>query len=241
VIAIVASALLVAAPKPAPAHPPSALQAIEREQQALFSRIAPAVVLISNGRAFGSGFFVSTDGLILTNAHVVEDHETVDVVLYDGRRVTGNVVERGADHTDVALVQVPLKRVATVELGGLADIQVGSWVGAVGHGEGAIFTATGRVAGIVTAKIQEASDLNFGISLDVARRSLTGLASQGNCLTVLAPQGVPVFLDGAMAGTGPRVVVEIRSGIDHEVMAVVDGHMKKQKLRFPETKQVELK
>jgi S1-C subfamily serine protease len=268
--------LLLAAGGTAAAPAPSALHALEREQQSLFRRVAPAVVFIKSGDTFGSGFFVSADGLVLTNAHVVGTRKKVDVVLYSGQRLIGDVVELGANNTDVALVQVATHSAPTVELGGLADIEVGSWVGAVGHGEGAIWTfnsgmvsnvypdgadrpvfqtqipvnpgnsggpifnASGRVVGLVTAKIQDASDLNFGIGLDVARRQLKKLAELARLLVVIAPAGVPVFVDGTMVGTGPRVAVELAPATDHEVSAVIEGKMVRRPAKFPDVHEVDL-
>ncbi len=129
-----------------------ALSQLERQQQALFEKIAPAVVFIARGGTFGSGFFVSSEGLILTNAHVVERAQKVDVVLSDGRKLAGEVVERGANDLDVALVRVPLKDAPALALGGVDSVKVGSWVGAVGHGRGAIWTFnSGMISNIYPA------------------------------------------------------------------------------------------
>ncbi|HZN92049.1 MAG TPA: trypsin-like peptidase domain-containing protein, partial [Myxococcales bacterium] len=116
---------------------PDPLEQVERAQQELFSRIAPGVVFISNGESFGSGFFISADGLILTNAHVVKGASSVKLVLYDGRTMSAEVVERGAESIDVALVQAKLADAPALALDDLSSVQIGSWVGAVGHGHGA--------------------------------------------------------------------------------------------------------
>jgi S1-C subfamily serine protease len=261
----------------APAGAEDALLAVERQQQALFEKVAPSVVFISKGDSFGSGFFVGADGLVLTNAHVVEGRETVEVVLHDGRKVRGTVVERGAGKVDVALVQVPLKDTPVPPLGGVGDVRVGSWVGAVGHGRGAVWTFNsgmvsniypdgaerpvfqtqiplnpgnsggpifdrrGTVVGVVTAGIEGASAINFGIGMDVARKALTKLAGTCECLVVNAPEGVPVFVDGTMAGTGPRVVLPVTQKRLYEVFAVIAGQMKKQQVRYPESREVTLR
>jgi len=255
---------------------PDALEDAESQQQALFIRLAPTVVYIANGTSYGSGFFVSPDGLILTNAHVVRGANEVDVALNDGKRMRGAVVERGLDEADVALVKVEMKDAPVPALSGIAQAKVGSWVGAIGHGRGAIWTFNtgmisniypegserpvfqtqiplnpgnsggpifdrrGRVLGIVTAGIHDASSINFGVGMEVARRSLKKLGALCDCLVVLAPAGVPVFVDGVMAGTGPRVVIPV-SEKAHEVFAVVGGEMKRAKVYFPETREVELK
>jgi S1-C subfamily serine protease len=252
-----------------------ALADLEVQQQSLFERVAPSVVFISRGDAFGSGFFVNAEGLILTNAHVVRGRQKVEVVLHDGRRVEGAVVELGENDTDVALVQVPLKGTPTMPQGGVSDVRVGSWVAAVGHGRGAVWTFNtgmvsniytdgaerpvfqtqiplnpgnsggpivdrqGRVIGIVTAGITDASSINFGIGMEVARRALPRLATACNCLVVKAPAGVPIFVDGKMIGTGPRQVLPAESRT-YEVFAVIDGQMRKVAVAFPAEREVDL-
>jgi serine protease Do len=113
---------------------PDPLEEVERAQQEIFNHIAPGVVFISNGDWFGSGFFISPDGLILTNAHVVKGATQVKVVLYDGRTLTADVVERGADDIDVALVQAKLTGAPALPLDDLSSVKIGSWEGAVATG-----------------------------------------------------------------------------------------------------------
>jgi S1-C subfamily serine protease len=125
--------LALAAPLLARADP---FEEAERAQQALYEKVAPAVVVVRRGDLLGSGFFVRADGLLLTSAHVVGEGGTVSVVLRDGRTVTGQVVERAADKVDLALVQAPVDGVATLELDPETDVRVGAFAAAVGHGEG---------------------------------------------------------------------------------------------------------
>lgn len=72
-----------------------------------FSRLLAAVVTIRLGLGHGSGFIISSDGLILTNAHVVGDASRVSVVLNNGLEVEGKVRRRNKKR-DVALIKVPL-------------------------------------------------------------------------------------------------------------------------------------
>ena len=77
-------------------------------------------------RGIGSGFIISPDGRILTNAHVVEDADEVKVVLKDGRRFAGKVV--GADPvTDVAVIDVDGTNLPTVKLGNSDNLVPGQW------------------------------------------------------------------------------------------------------------------
>ncbi|TXD35149.1 trypsin-like serine protease [Lujinxingia vulgaris] len=133
------------------AAPNPMLRQLQREQRAIFTRVAPSVVFLTHAEGLGSGFFVSSDGLILTNAHVVGEHSRVEVVLHDGRRVTGEVIERAED-IDLALVKVDVKNVPTLRMAGMHDVAVGDWAAAVGHGRGAIWTfTTGMISNIYPA------------------------------------------------------------------------------------------
>lgn len=99
-------------------------------------------------RGLGSGFIVSADGLILTNAHVVDGAQEVDVKLTDKREFRAKVL--GVDkRSDVAVIKIDAKNLPTVRLGNPADMQVGEWVLAIGSPFGFENTAT---AGIVSAK-----------------------------------------------------------------------------------------
>ena len=99
-------------------------------------------------RGQGSGFIVSADGVILTNAHVVRGAKEVVVKLTDRREFTAKVL--GADpKTDLAVLKIEAKDLPTVILGKTSDLRVGEWVLAIGSPFGFENTVT---AGIVSAK-----------------------------------------------------------------------------------------
>jgi serine protease Do len=124
-----------------PAQASSVLEQVEQEQQALFERAAPSVVFIATRDGFGSGFFVDHEGLILTSAHVVADEKTVSVILHDGRRVPGQVVELAMNDFDLALVKTQIAPTKPLEFVTEAP-RVGTWVAAIGHGMGGAWTYT---------------------------------------------------------------------------------------------------
>lgn len=96
----------------------------------------------------GSGFIVSADGLVLTNAHVVQNAEEVTVKLSDRREFRAKVI--GTDpQTDVAVLKLDATGLPTVRLGSAADVRVGEWVVAIGSPFGFENTVT---SGIVSAK-----------------------------------------------------------------------------------------
>ena len=99
-------------------------------------------------RGEGSGFIIRPDGLILTNAHVVDGASEVTVRLTDRREYTAKVV--GVDNrSDVAVIKIPAKDLPTVRVGDPRDLRVGEWVLAIGAPFGFENSAT---AGIVSAK-----------------------------------------------------------------------------------------
>jgi serine protease Do len=99
----------------------------------------------------GSGFIVSADGYIVTNAHVVENAEEINVRLTDKREFKAKVV--GADtRSDVAVIKVEATNLPIMKIGDMSRLRVGEWVIAIGSPFGFANTVT---AGIVSAKSRE--------------------------------------------------------------------------------------
>ncbi len=114
----------------------------------------------------GSGFVITPDGYILTNAHVVADASELTVKLSDKREFKAKVV--GADRrTDVAVVKIDASGLPTVKLGDPSQLRVGEWVAAIGSPFGLENTVT---AGIVSAKARALPDEGYVpfIQTDVA-------------------------------------------------------------------------
>jgi len=117
-------------------------------------------------RSLGSGFIISPDGYLMTNAHVVEAADEVIVKLTDKREFKAKVI--GADkRTDVALLKIEAAGLPTVRLGDPARLRVGEWVVAIGSPFGFENSVT---AGIVSAKGRALPQENFVpfIQTDVA-------------------------------------------------------------------------
>ncbi len=102
----------------------------------------------------GSGFFISADGFIVTNNHVVANATKITVKLSDGRELPGRLVGRDAD-TDLAVIKVEGSDFKFVSFEEAAEPRVGDWVIAVGNPFGLGGTAT---AGIVSARAREIGD-----------------------------------------------------------------------------------
>jgi serine protease Do len=108
-------------------------------------------------RSLGSGFIISNDGYILTNAHVVEGADEINVRLTDKRELKAKVV--GSDRrTDVALIKVESTGLPVVKFGDPGRVKVGEWVVAIGAPFGFENTVT---AGIVSAKGRSLPQENF--------------------------------------------------------------------------------
>lgn len=117
-------------------------------------------------QSLGSGFIISADGYILTNAHVVNEADEVLVKLYDKREFKAKII--GADkRTDVALIKIEATGLPKVTIGDPNALKVGEWVAAIGSPFGLENTMT---AGIVSAKGRALPQENYVpfIQTDVA-------------------------------------------------------------------------
>ncbi|WP_307596193.1 DegQ family serine endoprotease [Variovorax paradoxus] len=115
-------------------------------------------------RGVGSGFILSADGYVMTNAHVIEDASEILVTLTDKREFKAKLI--GADkRSDVAVVKIEATSLPVVKIGDISKLRVGEWVMAIGSPFGLENTVT---AGIVSAKQRDTGDLVPLIQTDVA-------------------------------------------------------------------------
>lgn len=142
------------------------------------------------GRSLGSGFILSPDGYILTNAHVVEAADEIIVRMSDRREFVAEAI--GADdRSDIALLKIDAIDLPAVELGLSKTVEVGEWVLAIGSPFGFEHSAT---AGIVSAKGRSLPSENYVpfIQTDVA-------INPGN-------SGGPLFnLEGRVVGVNSQI------------------------------------
>jgi len=141
-------------------------------------------------RSLGSGFFISADGYLLTNFHVVDGADEIIVRTSDRREFLAKRV--GTDkRSDIALLKIEAQDLPPVELGSAKDLKVGEWVLAIGSPFGFDHSAT---AGIVSAKGRSLPSENYVpfIQTDVA-------INPGN-------SGGPLFnLDGEVVGVNSQI------------------------------------
>ena len=115
-------------------------------------------------RGVGSGFILTSDGFIMTNAHVVDGADEMIVTLTDKREFKAKLI--GADkRTDVAVVKIEATGLPAVKTGDVSRLKVGEWVMAIGSPFGLENTVT---AGIVSAKQRDTGDYLSFIQTDVA-------------------------------------------------------------------------
>lgn len=129
----------------------------------------------------GSGFIVESDGLILTNAHVVinKPHTAVSVRLQDGRTFIGRV-EDIDPASDLATVRVECRNLPTMKLGKSSDVRAGEWVVALGSPLALSNTVT---AGVISSTQRPSEELGLkGMSLNVSgvRAIIMDCFSQGH-------------------------------------------------------------
>ncbi len=115
-------------------------------------------------RGVGSGFVLTSDGFIMTNAHVVDGADEVLVTLTDKREFKAKII--GADkRSDIAVVKIEATGLPAVKVGDVNRLRVGEWVMAIGSPFGLENTVT---AGIVSAKQRDTGDYLPFIQTDVA-------------------------------------------------------------------------
>ncbi len=144
--------------------------------------------------SLGSGFIISSDGYVLTNNHVVDQMDTITVILNDQREYTAKLI--GSDErSDLALLKVDAKELPTLTLAKNETLKVGQWVVAIGSPFGLDYSAT---AGIVSA---------IGRSIPSARNESTYVPFiQTDVAINPGNSGGPLFnMDGEVVGINSQI------------------------------------
>lgn len=129
----------------------------ERTNIQVYQKASPAVVSIGTGNGSGSGSIITPDGLVLTNAHVVQGRRTVTVTLADGRRFQGNVIAFAGSGLDLAMVRIQgQNNLPTVTIAPAGSVQVGQRAFAIGN-------PFGRFQGTFTVGIVSRIDRQRGL------------------------------------------------------------------------------
>jgi serine protease Do len=168
----------------------------------------------------GSGFFISADGELLTNNHVIEEADKIEIALDDQTRYQAKVIGRDPE-TDLALIKVvnPDRQFAYLPLGDAASLRVGEWVMAVGNPLNmdhtvtvGVVSAKGRVLGLSDSSfedfIQTDAAINFGNSggpLVNLRGEVVGINSAINARGQNLGFAIPVDI-------ASRILAQLRTG-----------------------------
>lgn len=146
-------------------------------------------------QSLGSGFIISDDGYVMTNAHVVQDADEILVRLNDRRELNAEVI--GSDpQTDVALLKIDASDLPTLSLGDSDVLRVGEWVAAIGSPFGFDHSVTAGIVSAINRTLPRDAYVPF-IQTDVA-------INPGN-------SGGPLFnLDGEVVGINSQIFT--RSG-----------------------------
>jgi S1-C subfamily serine protease len=168
-------------------------------------------------RGTGSGFILSQNGQLLTNAHVVADTDTVQVTLKDGRSFEGKVV--GVDSvTDVAAVQIQADKLPTVKVGNGQNLIPGEWAIAIGNPLGldntvtiGIISATDRTSAQVGVPEKRVSFIQTDAAINPGNSGGPLLNSQGEVI------GVNTAIRADAQGLGFAIPIETAVRIANEL------------------------
>jgi S1-C subfamily serine protease len=174
-------------------------------------------------RGTGSGFILSKDGRLLTNAHVVADTDTVQVTLKDGRTFVGKVM--GVDTvTDVAVVKIPAENLPTVKLGNSQNLVPGQWAIAIGNPLGldntvtiGIISATERTSSQVGVPDKRVSFIQTDAAINPGNSGGPLLNDQGEVI------GINTAIRADAKGLGFAIPINTAARIAKELFA--NGHV----------------
>jgi serine protease Do len=168
-------------------------------------------------QGMGSGFIVHADGVVLTNAHVVEGADEVRVKLSDRREFKGKVA--GIDKlTDVAVVKIDAKGLPTVKLGDPAKIRVGEWVLAIGSPFGFENTVTAGIVSGTSRSLPEGTYVPF-IQTDAA----VNPGNSGGPLFNLRGEVIGVTSaiysrTGGYMGVAFAIPIDVAAGVEEQLL-----------------------
>ena len=193
-------------------------------------------------KGLGSGFIVSSDGLILTNAHVVDGSDKVEVTLKDGRTFAGEVM--GTDSlTDVAVIKIAAEELPAVTFANSNELQPGEWAIAIGNPLGldntvttGIISATGRTSAQVGVADKRVSFIQTDAAINPGNSGGPLLNAKGevvgvNTAIIQNAQGLGFAVP---ANTARDIAEELiaKGRVDHPFlgiqMAQIDSQLKEQ-------------
>lgn len=169
-------------------------------------------------RGLGSGFVINPNGQILTNAHVVNNADTVTVTFSDGRSFEGKVL--GEDPvTDIAVVKIPANNLQTVVLGNSEQVRPGQWAIAIGNPLGLQETVT---VGVISATDRSSRDIGVAdkrIGFLQTDAAINPGNSGGPLLNARGQViGVNTAIIGGAQGLGFAIPIDTAQGIAQQLI-----------------------
>ncbi|MGB3208740.1 MAG: HhoA/HhoB/HtrA family serine endopeptidase [Crinalium sp.] len=170
-------------------------------------------------RGTGSGFILSADGRLMTNAHVVAGSDTVKVTLKDGRTLTGKVL--GADQvTDVAVIKIDATNLPSVKLGSSENLTPGDWAIAIGNPLGldntvtlGIVSATGRSSSQVGVPDKRVSFIQTDAAINPGNSGGPLLNAKGEVI------GINTAIRAGAQGLGFAIPIETAERIANQLFS----------------------
>jgi serine protease Do len=198
---------------------PPAMAQVPEEFREFFRRFMPDVPPPGPRQGMGSGFIISADGYILSNAHVVAGAEQVTVRLADAKREFAATVVGTDSRTDVALLKVDAKDLPTLKLGDSSNLAPGQWVAAIGSPFGFANTITGGIVSAVGRSLPGEAYVPF-IQTDVA----VNPGNSGGPLLTLSGEVVGINSmiysgTGGYMGVSFAIPIEIALEVSKELQA----------------------
>jgi S1-C subfamily serine protease len=167
----------------------------------------------------GSGFIIKSDGLVVTNAHVVEGADQVTVTLKNGREYTGQILGRD-ELTDVAVVKIQANNLPTVAMGNSDQIRPGEWAIAIGNPLGldntvtaGIISGTGRSSGVIGAPDKRVSFIQTDAAINPGNSGGPLLNQQGQVI------GMNTAIIGRAQGLGFAIPINQVQRIANQLIA----------------------
>ncbi len=194
----------------------------------VYREASPAVVSIRAGSSTGSGSIISPDGLVLTNAHVVQQARTVTVILSDGREFEGSVVAFGENGLDLAAVRIQGQRdLPTIRLARPNAVEVGQRAFAIGNPFGQ-FQNTFTV-GIVSRIDQNRGLIQTDAAINPGNSGGPLLNSQGELIGVNSS----IFTTGRTSGNIGIGFAIATDRVQSFLTAVQEGRAPREAQRIP--------
>ena len=227
-----------------PVLPDTVINPVESDERlvALYAQVLPGVVSISTGSSQGSGFVFDSNGHVVTNQHVVDGTNEVEVAFASGYKAYGTVIGSDTD-ADVAVIKVdaPADQLHPLAIGDSSTLQVGQSVVAIGNPFGLSGTMTlGIVSGLGRTQFAHASaDGGFFSTADIIQTDAA--INPGN-------SGGPLFnMNGEVVGVNQSIRTEsvneitgnaVNSGVGFSisinlVKRVAEGLIRDGKFEYP--------